>query len=316
MMKDLITVIIPVYNAEKYIERCLYSVCQQTYKYLEIICINDGSEDGSASILDGMAAIDNRIKVVHQKNHGESHARNVGLSLATGDWIAFVDNDDWLEPDMYQRMIEAGIKYNADMVCCSWFKVCPDGTIKAVNKSRIEQNPFGREALLRYIYLRDEYQGFAYMWDKLYKRERLQNIRFNEKLRIGGDVLVLAEIALRTKRAVYLDEAYYHYLQRSDSGCHTSDADKLLDWVKAYDEVINLFQKAAIPFDIMLYVKRFAAYTAFRAAKAALASNDKDSHEKSVRAMKCYQAEYEEANSKHLDWICAFRGAMEWRSSV
>lgn len=316
MMKDLISVIIPVYNAEKYIERCLYSVCQQTYRNLEIICINDGSKDGSARIINDIASEDNQIKVVHQKNHGESHARNVGLSLATGDWIAFVDNDDWLEPDMYQRMIEAGIKYNADMVCCSWLKEYQDRTIKAVNKSRVEQNPFGREALLRYIYLRDEYQGFAYMWDKLYKRENLQDIRFNEKLRIAGDVLVLAEIALRTRRAVYLDEAYYHYLQRSDSGCHTDDADKLLDWVKAYDEVINLFQKTAIPSDIMLYVKRFAAYTAFRAAKAALASHDKDSHEKAVRAMKFYQTEYEEANSKHLDWICAFRNAMEWGSSV
>lgn len=314
MMKDLITVIIPVYEAEKYIERCLNSVCQQTYPYLEIICINDGSKDGSARILDGMAAVDNRIKVVHQKNHGESHARNVGLSLATGDWIAFVDNDDWLEPDMYQKMIEAGHQYDADVVCCSWFKENEDEAIKVDNKSIVEENPFGRESLLRYIYYRDEYQGFAYMWDKLYKRELLQDVRFDEKLRIGGDVLALAEIVLRTRRAVYLDEAYYHYLQRSESGCHTSDANKLLDWIKAYDMVINLFQENLIPPDIMLYVKRFAAYTAFRAAKVALAIHDRDSHEKSVRAMKRYQSEYEQTNAENLEWINAFRGAMEWRS--
>lgn len=314
MMKDLISVIIPVYEAEKYIEKCLQSVCGQTYRYLEIICVNDGSKDDSSYILDRMAAVDPRIKVIHQENHGESHARNVGLSLATGSWIAFVDNDDWLEPDMYQIMLEAGYQYDADMVCCSWFKENANESIKADNKSMVEQNPFGRESLLRYIYHRDEYQGFAYMWDKLYKREIIQDIRFNDRLRIGGDVLALAEIALRTKRAVYLDEAYYHYLQRSDSGCHTGDADKLLDWVKAYDEVIDIFQKSTISSDIMLYVKRFAAYTAFRAAKAALASRDIHSHKKAVYAMKRYQNEYEETNAEHLDWIYAFRRAMEWRS--
>lgn len=313
-MKDVISVIIPVYESEKYIEKCLQSVCKQTYQYLEIICVDDGSKDDSGRILDEMATIDKRIKVVHQKNNGESYARNVGLSLATGAWITFVDNDDWLDPDMYRQLIEAAHVYGSDIVCCSWFKESVDGSIRIVNKSDVAQKTFGRDEFLKYIYIRDEYQGFAYMWDKLYRRELFKEVRFDESLRVGGDVLALAEIALRARRVTYLDEAFYHYLQRSDSGCHTGNADILLDWVRAYDIVINLFQKAAIPPDIMRYVKRFSAYTASRAAKAALLAGDKISHEKSVNTMKRYQSEYEETNAEHLDWICAFRRTMEWRN--
>lgn len=315
-MDDLVSVIIPVYNAETYLERCLQSVCKQTYRQLEIICINDGSMDNSADMLDKWATEDGRIKVVHQENHGESQARNVGVSLATGSWIAFVDNDDWIDLDMYRAMIEFGCRYEADMVCCSWVKEQADESIRARNTSEVADNPFDRDKLLKYIYIRDEYQGFAYMWDKLYRRELFEGVYFDESLRIGGDVLVLAEIALKVKRATYIDEAYYHYLQREDSGCHTDRADVLLDWVRAYHKVIDIFQGASIEPEIMRYVKRFTAYTALRAAKAALLSNDKNSHESAVCVMKQYQLEYKETNGMYPERLNDFKKAMEWRDKV
>lgn len=315
-MNDTISIIIPIYNAEKYLDKCLRSVNGQSYRNLEIICIDDGSQDGSANILAKWAANDKRIKVVQQSNHGESYARNVGLSLASGSWIAFVDNDDWLELDMYRSMIEAGHRYEADMVCCSWVKEKADKSIRAINKSAVAYNPFGCDELLKYIYIRDEYQGFAYMWDKLYRRKLFEDVRFDESLHIGGDVLALAEVALKVKRAAYIDEAYYHYLQRRDSGCHTDKADALLDWVNAYHKVIDIFQVAYIESETLRYVKRFTAYTALRAAKAALLSNDKRSHEKAVCAMKQYQLEYEETNGMYPERIIDFRRTMEWRDKM
>lgn len=315
-MRDLISVIIPVYNAGRYLDKCLQSVCQQSYDNLEIICVDDGSKDNTEEILKKWVANDGRIKAIYQENHGESRARNVGLSLVTGSWITFVDNDDWLDLDMYQSMIDAGNLYEADMVCCSWVKEEAYGSIRAINTSAVANNPFGRDKLLKYIYVRDEYQGFAYMWDKLYRKELFEGVRFDENLRIGGDVLALAEVALKVKRAAYIDEAYYHYLQRSNSGCHTDKADALLDWVKAYHKVIDIFQVASIEPETLCYVKRFTAYTALRAAKAALLSNDKRSHEKAVCAMKKYQDEYEETNSIYQERIIDFRKAMEWRAKM
>ena len=108
MPQPLLSVIVPVYNAEKYLDRCVRSIVNQTYKNLEIILINDGSTDRSGAMCDEWADADARIQVVHSENHGVSHARNMGLDLARGDWITFVDNDDWIEPDMYEFMITDG----------------------------------------------------------------------------------------------------------------------------------------------------------------------------------------------------------------
>ena len=310
--EDLISVIIPVYNAEGYLERCLRSVCNQTYQNLEIICVNDGSTDATKQILSDFSAVDSRIKVLEQENHGEGHARNQGLAIASGQWLCFVDNDDWLEAEMYEELLMVGHRESAELVCGSWFKETANASIVAENKLPVQYGVFGRDDLLAYIYRRDDYQGFAYMWDKLYRRELMQGLRFDEGLRIGGDVLALAEIALRVRRAVYLDKPFYHYLQRDGSGCHTDNVVSLLDWVRAYELSIREFEMAAVPAGIMLYVKRFAAYTACRAAKAALAAGDRSSHYKAAGTMKRYQTEYESTNMAHPERISEFRRIMEW----
>lgn len=116
-----ISIIVPVYNAEKTIEKCLSSICNQTFKDLEIIVINDGSTDNSYSLCEDMASADKRIRLVTQTNSGRSYTRNRGLELATGEWIGFVDSDDWIEANMYERLHTVCTSQHAEIAQCSYF---------------------------------------------------------------------------------------------------------------------------------------------------------------------------------------------------
>ncbi|MBQ7792832.1 MAG: glycosyltransferase family 2 protein, partial [Clostridia bacterium] len=119
--QPLISIIIPVYNAAHYFERCIKSVLEQTYKNLEIILIDDGSTDGSEKLCDQYKEIDDRIKVVHKKNGGQSSARNLGLTMITGDYVGFVDSDDYIEKDMYEYLYNNMVKYHADISICHFY---------------------------------------------------------------------------------------------------------------------------------------------------------------------------------------------------
>ena len=305
---DRISVIIPVYNNKKYLRQCLTSIKEQTYIDLEIICVDDGSTDGAQDIVDEYAADDSRFVVIHEINQGESHARNVGLSVANGDYIAFVDCDDWIERDMYETLLSATKETSAQMSVAGWFKDDATHSEPIENKQSVKEGIFYRDDLLRYIYIRDEYRAFAYMWDKLYKRELLErpdgsNIRFDESLPLGGDVLFLAEIALNTKTAVYTHKSLYHYRQQEVSGCHTGDLDRLRSWIRSYEMVIELYEKNQIDEEILGYIKRFLAYHSSNAAEEAIKQGN-DARKTEFQAfMKKYYAEYLKLNSNHPDRI-------------
>lgn len=278
-MINKISVIIPVYNTCGELSKCLESVCNQTYKDLEIICVDDGSTDGSGIILDGFAEKDKRVIVIHQKNKGESNARNEGLKRSTGNYIAFVDCDDWIDSKMYEDMISVMKNEDLDMVAVSWYKELENQSLEIYNELPILEQAFGQEQLLNYIYKRDSYRGFAYMWNKLYRREVLFDdedkiILFDESLKLGGDVLYLAQLVLNVKKAKYINNSYYHYRQRESSGCHTRDLYKIKDWLVAYKMVIELFRKRNISIDLCDYVRRFMAYHAYNATKLAIEQND------------------------------------------
>jgi glycosyltransferase involved in cell wall biosynthesis len=278
-LNNKISVIIPIYNTYRELPKCLDSVCNQTYKNLEIICIDDGSSDGSEIILDNFANKDNRIIVVHQKNNGESNARNEGLKRATGDYVAFVDCDDWIDAKMYEEMISVMFSEDLDMVAVSWYKEWANQSLEINNKLPVMEQAFNQEQLLNYIYKRDSYRGFAYMWNKLYQRELLLDasrkiMLFDECLTLGGDVLYLAQAAVNVKKAKYINKSYYHYRQRESSGCHTTDLGKMKDWLSAYEMVIELFEKKHISQELCDFVRRFMAYHAYNAAKLAIEQND------------------------------------------
>ena len=173
MRTPLISVIIPVYNVEKYLHRCLDSVIAQTYQNLEIICVDDGSIDESGRICDQYAVRDARIKVIHQENQGLSAARNRGLDAAEGEYIAFVDSDDYILEDMYKKMLDKLLNYNVDLCVCQWQYEFSDGR-QVVKKKNIDPTIYGRKASLefaRFLY-RGNYENGVVVaaWNKLYRR--------------------------------------------------------------------------------------------------------------------------------------------------
>ena len=134
---DRISIIVPIYNTEKYLDRCIASIVAQSYENLEIILVDDGSSDNCGIICDRWAINDNRIKVLHKSNGGLSDARNAGLSIATGEYIGFVDSDDYIHMDMYQELFDLIKKYGADMAICEYNCVSEDGIVLARNNKRI-----------------------------------------------------------------------------------------------------------------------------------------------------------------------------------
>lgn len=310
-----ISLIIPIYNTKKYLRQCLDSAVCQTYQNMEIICVDDGSTDGSGEILEEFARKSSRIIAVHQKNKGESAARNTGLRMATGDCIGFMDCDDWIEPDMYEKLIQVMEDNEADIAVGSWIKELDTESIFIENKGVVEGNVFGRDELLNYIYKRDSYQAFAYMWDKLYRREVLTDENgklslFREDLVLGGDVLYLAQAALNSRNAVFLNKCFYHYRQRNDSGCHSVNLIKRMDWIKAYQIIIELFQEQGISQDILVWIKRFMAYHCSNMAEIAYEQGDKACCKKCCDLMKLYEKEYITTNFQYPERIERYKRIM------
>jgi glycosyltransferase involved in cell wall biosynthesis len=316
MEHELISLIIPVYNTARYLPQCLDSAVAQTYPDMEVICVDDGSVDGSGKILDNyQKKYPNRMRVIHQPNGGESHARNTGLQASRGSLIGFMDCDDWIEPDMYQALEEAINENKADIACASWYKEFPDHQVVIENRRPLVNRVLSQTELLHAVYRRDEYQGFAFMWDKLYRRKLLSKeggtlLRFDEGLRLGGDVLYLAEILINVTSAVYIDRNFYHYRQRPDSGMHREDVAGRMDWIQSYLKVIELFEQNHVDTETMLYVKRFLAYHSCNTAEMANRQSDFVNLEKCLSFMRKYQKEYEQTNTEYPERIQHYRSVL------
>lgn len=215
-MKDmkLISVIIPVYNTEQYLVRCIDSVLHQTCKRLQIILIDDGSSDDSGKICDSYREKDDRIEVIHQKNSGQSAARNAGLKIAKGELFGFVDSDDYIEPDMYEKLYRGLQDYPASIACC--------GRIDLYEKRRKPQQRFafpemkfyGKKEALKALCLYDG-MDFA-MWDKLIDARLFQNLKFPEG-KIAEDIPVVYELYKRSRGVIHIGEAKYFYCHRENS---------------------------------------------------------------------------------------------------
>ena len=212
--KALISVIVPVYNVEAFLPRCVDSILAQTYENLEIILVDDGSPDGCGTICDGYAAKDNRVKVIHKENGGLSSARNTGLESAAGEYITFVDSDDWIEPDAYAHLLEVMDRYQVKLVCGGNFDV--DG---ATGKKTLGLCPKKEEVLSS-----EEFVGRMFLWqgfdssacDKIYHRSLLETFRYPEG-RVCEDVAITYKIVLSTDRAALSDRPFYNYYHRPGS---------------------------------------------------------------------------------------------------
>ena len=209
-MTPLISVIIPVYNAEKYLRRCLDSVVAQTYRNLEIICV-----DESGKICDQYAVRDARIKVIHQENQGLSAARNRGLDLAEGEYIAFVDSDDYILEDMFERLYIALTRFNTMYVICGFNAVDPDGKILDAHAVDEVQKYTGEEALYRHYFHPNGAENYVTAWGKLYSKMFFE-LRFKRGI-CFEDIQMMPYLLLRAKNVVLIPYVGYNYVQNNGS---------------------------------------------------------------------------------------------------
>lgn len=238
-MNDLISVIVPVYKVEQYLNDCICSLVNQSYKNLEIILVNDGSPDNCPIMCDNWAKKDNRIKVIHKKNGGLSSARNAGLDVANGDYFTFVDSDDWISPSMYEDMLKIFKKNDVDVVAgkinCYFEKT---GIIKP-----FMENSDNYKITQDIIINKEKYQKLTLSkvlesasWNKLYKASLFRNLRFKEN-RYYEDYLYIYNISKRMEHIYYIAKPYYYYRIRDNSICtslsHLDDFEKNFQEIKA-----------------------------------------------------------------------------------
>lgn len=215
MEKIKITVIIPIYNSEKYLVRCLDSIINQSLKEIQIILINDGSNDKSGEICDQYCRLDSRVNVIHKKNEGVSVARNIGIRLAKGEYIIFIDSDDWIEKEMLKRMLDVIEKENVDVVKCD-YKINSSNNHETKNKSNIEFGLYNKDKINNELLpsiLNNKLRTYVYLLlirkDIIYKNE----IYFNENITMMEDFLFYLELLTNSNNWYVINDYLYHYFE-------------------------------------------------------------------------------------------------------
>lgn len=240
-MGDKISVIIPVYNVEKYLDKCIMSVINQSYKNLEIIIVDDWSTDNSRVLCDKYAKIDNRIKVFHKKNGGLSDARNFGLKHATGEFIAFLDSDDWVDKDLYKILYDNIFKYKCDISVCKYKKVYnEDEKVDENNNIELLDNI---SALKKLHNVCDENRvQMIVAWNKLYKRELLNSEEFPIG-KIHEDEFLTPQLLYKANKIVFSHRELIYYRQNPNSIMNREFNIKRLDYLYAIKQR-NIFFKS------------------------------------------------------------------------
>lgn len=233
--------IVPVYNVEKYLRRCVDSIIDQTYHNLEIILVDDGSPDNCGKMCDEYLKVDDRIRVVHKKNGGLSDARNAGMDISTGDYIGFVDSDDYIDKDFYEILVTNLEKFNADVSCCRYTNVWNDG----------RREPVGNDDSIHIYELNDALKEYLYgktmdpfACNKLYKAELLGNAKYpNTHLRFIKGILsednpFCIELFKKTSKVVLVGKSKYNYLQEREGAItNTKISQKKVEAVYYWDKV-------------------------------------------------------------------------------
>lgn len=231
----LLSVIVPVYNVEAFLARCVDSILNQTYRHLEVILVDDGSRDSSGAICDDYGRKDSRVRVVHKENGGLSSARNVGLDVCRGEYIVFVDSDDWIEPDAYEKMLETARKYDVKLVCGGRYDVDAETGEKIVGLCPPCTEQISSEELVSRIFTWNQCDSSA--CDKLFHRCLLENWRFPVG-RIVEDVPVMYRIILGTDRVAMYGHPIYNYFHRHGSITTASVSDKTFHFLEHTEDIL------------------------------------------------------------------------------
>ncbi|MCM1103031.1 MAG: glycosyltransferase [Clostridium sp.] len=296
MSDGLISVIIPVYNVEKYIERCLDSVVSQTYTNLEIILVDDGSTDSSGDICDHYKQKDRRIHVIHKRNGGLSSARNVGLRAAAGDYIAFVDSDDFVHPTMYERMLERLVETDSDMVVS---EICK------IDKGELEDFRFpsnehlqggytcleGRDVFIR---LSDEDDiATVVQWNKLYKNSVMRGIEYPDG-RVHEDVYVIHKELYNCSKVTYMDTALYYYVQRKNSIMHMETRRMIQDAIDGYLDRIEFMKEKSLDREYNCAASKLLSYLHWKFVSISISEGYTDTCQWIGESFKHYARDYGE----------------------
>lgn len=215
---EKISIVVPVYNTQAYIERCLDSILAQTYPNFEVICIDDGSKDDAGKLCDAYRKRDNRIHVYHIENHGVSYARNYGLSLMKGSWFCFVDSDDWIEPNYLERMYRLAIERQCHVVACGIDMVYESVAGTEEGNEQILVFDSSQNCIQNFICGENSMHGLV--WNKLYNRKMFGDVRFDEQLKVNEDCMYSYEIMSECDAACLTTMRLYHWYIRQDSACH------------------------------------------------------------------------------------------------
>ena len=265
MNKPLLSVIVPCYNVEKYIEKCILSIVSQTYTNLEIILIDDGSNDQTGILCDEQQAKDQRIRVIHQQNKGASVARKTGLELSQGEYLAFLDSDDWIDQNMFNDMMTALLSTNSDIAHCDLCFVFEDGSMKHRLQNREEYvKTMGRTEGV--IMILEDHAWRTSFCTKIFKKKLFEYVQFPEG-RIFGEDLIVHQLFHHAAQSVFLNKEFYFYYQRNDSVTRISNTKtelkKLADFSDAYFERYSFVNNFPEYHSTLPFVKHMALYAGF-----------------------------------------------------
>jgi len=251
--QPLLSVIVPCYNVEQYVDKCISSIIGQTYANLEILLIDDGSSDHTGARCDAWQERDARIRVIHKQNEGPSYARRTGIENARADYITFVDSDDWIDTNMYTQMMSALLSTGSDIAQCGYCHVYEDGRMEALtpfpHQNREEKmKVFGRKEGVSFILESKYWQSF--MWNKIFKRNLFEPIVFPADYYLE-DFVIMPFLFHHASQSVYLNDAYYFYYQRTDS---------LMNELAIQKTLIRNMQWANANYNRYLFVKNHPQY--------------------------------------------------------
>lgn len=286
----MISVIVPVYNVEKYLDKCIRSLTEQSYSDIEIILVNDGSSDSSGEICDRWAKQDSRIKVLHQKNSGVSSARNAALEVAGGEFIAFVDADDYIDKNMLSKLMSA-MDSNTDMTVCG-FKTVYDGASDSVSCDSLQT--VNKQEAIRNIISNNSW-GLV-IWNKLIRRsavysENGEAVTFCKDLFIGEDALWILMVCNNCRQVSYVPDALYYYINRQGSAVFKSKRERLIE------SCISRYDSAMRGYDFLVDAGNPYAYMMFR--RCVFSARD--------IACECY---FKGKAGSYYDWLKKFFSAL------
>lgn len=230
MEQPLITVIVPVYKVEQYLKRCVDSIVEQSYKNLEIILVDDGSPDRCGEMCEEFAKQDSRIRVIHKENGGLSSARNAGLDVMTGDYVGFVDSDDWIEPDMYERLVALAAEYQAHIVCCGIERCTSSGHVGYFNDNLEDFLVFDTNQAMADLPNNSKITNS--LCDKLFHRDIFRSIRMTEGI-LYEDYDVMHRCVFQSERVIYTGAPFYKYFVNDSSITRGNALKKQYEYITA-----------------------------------------------------------------------------------